>query len=428
MTIGLDTAPNDNPPLAGRMNYNNSGFGHTQGNTDYANQGYANFTKRTQVALESLGQTMDTERFSDVSIAVASTSTGNPRVYIAYCDTAKNQIRFRYGTIDNFTRYANGNYEQYDQISDDKNDTYGNKGSINDDGTTQTYSNHRWFDAHTDNYSLIAGGSTGNATGEYVSLDAIAGNGVNTDVVLVVWTDDSHLYYTYRHGTKDDTDASSGEVENKWAKPAVIATGAVQYCKVKADVTGGVHIAWFNRNTSDLQYAYMTSYNSAYGTSGDFDSSKLYISTVDSYSQVGSYLDIDVGRKTASGNVIPYISYYADGMNSLPKVAYLPEGIDRSSPVIPNGADTSTNLFTGDWEVSLMPTSSLVRDDNINVAIWKNKDTGVINYTPTVANTISTVEATDGRSTILPNKTSEVAVGYAIVKDSIGYIEIAQRK
>lgn len=429
ISIGLDTSPNDNPPLAGRMNYNNSGFGHKQGNTDYASQGYANFTKRTQVALESLGQTMDTERFSDVSIAVASKSTGDPRVYIAYCDTASNQIRFRYGTIDNFTRYANGTYEQYDQISDDKNATYtNNNGVIYDDGTNQTYSNHRWFDAHTDNYSLIAGGSTGNATGEYVSLDAIAGNGVDTDVVLVVWADDSHLYYTYRHGTKDDKDASSGGVANKWAKPAVIATGAVQYCKVKADVTGGVHIAWFNRNTSDLQYAYMTGYNSAYGASGDFDSSKLYIATVDSYSQVGSYLDIDVGRKTADGNVIPYISYYADGMNSLPKVAYLTTGIDRTSPVIPNGADTSTNLFTGDWEVSLMPTSSLVRDDNINVALWKDKETGVINKTPAVIGNITAAAATNATSTVLPNKKSEVAIGYAIVKDAIGYIEIAQRK
>ena len=76
--------------------------------------------------------------------------------------------------------------------------------------------------------------------------------------------------------------------------------------------------------------------------------------------------------------------------------------------------------------MSLMPTSSKVRNDNIQIALWKDKDTGVIDYTP--SSTVTAAEASNSGSTIKPNGTSEVAVGYATVIGTTGYVEIAQRK
>ena len=427
ISVGLDTEPNSR--YAGRMNYTNSAFGHVlnytykegnrnrTGSIDYSTQGFANFQKRTQVALESIGGAgvLDPERFSDIAVTVASKSTGYPRVYIAYCDTNNNAIRFRYGEINALQRTNNERdnptYQQFNQIADE---------GISDDNVTQNYGNHGSFDANAANYSLLAGGNTGNDADEFVSIDAIPGDSMNEDIVVIVWYDGTNLKYMYRYGTKDDTDASSEGVTDKWSQPLTIYEGIGAYCKVKADSTGGIHIACFDDTNSDLKYAYLSSY----------DSTTVYKATVDAYSQIGSNLELDVG-KTETGNVIPYISYYAEGMKSLPKIAYLPNGIDKTSAAtitvsLQNGADPETNLYTGTWEMSLMPTSSKVRNDNIQIALWKNKDTGVINYTPT--STATAVDATNSGSTIKPNGTSEVAVGYATVVGTTGYVEIAQRK
>ena len=435
VAVGLDTAPSSN--YAGRMNYTNSAFGHVSGTRDYNNLEQGNFQRRTQVALESIGGAgiLDQERFSDVSIAVGSSAGGFPTVYIAYCDTNTEEIRFRYGTINALTRYDNGTFNTFDQINDSKHD--GSNDAVQDDYSGgNNYAKHVAFEAHSDYYSLIAGGDTGNTANEYVAIDVISGandqgnHSTDDDIVVVVWYDGSDLYYMYRYGRKDDTDASSDGVaavttgnnqHGGWSKPVTIFSDAGAYCKVKADSAGGIHIACFDEFNSDLKYAYLQNYNST----------TVYKATVDAYSQIGSNLELDVGRKTAAGNVIPYISYYAEGMKSLPKIAYLPNGINRTSATtitasLTDGADSETNLYTGTWEMSLMPTSSKVRNDNIQIALWKNKDTGVIDYTP--SSTVTAAEASNSGSTIKPNGTSEVAVGYATVIGTTGYVEIAQRK
>ena len=457
ISVGLDTAPDGN--YAGRMNYTNSSFKHSvdyannsrnqTGNiTDYSNttSGYGNFQRMTQIALDSIGGggILDQERFSDVSIAVSANATNQiPRVYIAYCDVNTHQIRFRYGEVNDFSRVtitttqnnqgrwnSSHTYKHFGQLNDSK--KAGSNTAIADDVITQTYTNHTAFDAHTDYYSLIAGGTTGNNAGEFVSLDVKIGNSIEDDIVTVVWSDGANLYYMYRYGAKDDTDANSAGVtavtsgDNQhggWSKPVVIATGNNQYCKVKVDVLGGIHIAWFDRGGSDLKYAYLPTYNHL-----DTEGNTPYISVVDCYSQVGSYLDIDVARISAAGNVIPYISYYGDGMSSLPKYAYIPEGIDKSNPSVINGADISTNLFTGLWEITLIPTNAEVRADNINIAVWKDKDTGV-KKTPT-APANADAASTESTGTIHANGTTDLVVGYATVDSatSIGYIETAMKK
>ena len=124
----------------------------------------------------------------------------------------------------------------------------------------------------------------------------------------------------------------------------------------------------------------------------------------------------------------PYGQYYTIK-------AYLPGGINKASPDVPNGADDETDLFTGNWEVSLVPTSSEINEDNMNVALWKDKTTGVLTTStrpnnttdPTITKAFGTKDA-DNTKTWYGNGTSKFVLGYGITEGATGFIEIAQMK
>lgn len=448
VSTGLDTEPNQG--YGGYMQYIFSRWGGNGVNNMY------NWNADTTSALESvavpsqtyIGNTqltanlIDIDRFGTPAIAVATRT--NPTVYIAYYDGDSNHIRFRYGSVSNT---KSGRVNNFGQLSDDKCASgtvigHNNRGAvethdaaIGDDDTTgaTTYAQHRGFEAHTDYYSILAGKSngatqtdTGNGASEFVALDVIPGANANADVVVIVWYDGSDLMYTYREGEKDDKDCSSDGVTGKWSKPEVIFEGAGQYCTIKVDKNNGIHIAAYNRSGADLYYAYMPKYDQY---------AKLKTALVDSYSQVGKYISLDTALVLREGttdkyNVVPYITYYGDGFNGLPKLAYLPGGINSASPIVPNGADDDTDLFTGKWEVSIIPTSSEVNEDNMNVALWKTND-GVLTAStkPTTGYTEPTITAAGTNSaTWYGNGSSELVLGYGITDGATGFIEIGQMK
>ena len=435
ISTGLDTEPNAG--YAGYMQYILSAWGKNGINNLY------NWHGDATAALESVGipngvyvngtaltaRLIDVDRFGKPTLAVAGTN----RVYVAYFDGDNNQIRFRYGTVGNTkTGRTNAN----GQLSDDKaaagtigNDTY--------NGGNNSYGSHTMFEAHPDYYSVLAGKTqrqsatdtqvdTGNGTSEFVALDVVAGANANADVVVIVWYDGSDLMYTYRYGKKDDdTDCSSAGVADRWSEPQVIFEGVGQYCTIKVDKNNGIHIAAYNRSGADLYYAYMPAYNQY---------SKLKTALVDSYSQVGKYISLDTALVLREGtidkyNVVPYITYYGDGFNGLPKLAYLPGGINKDAAVVPNGADDDTDMFTGNWEVSLIPTSSEVNEDNMNVALWKT-NAGVLTASsrPNDYTEPSITAAGTNNATWYGNGTSNIVLGYGITKNATGFIEIAQRK
>jgi len=89
--------------------------------------------------------------------------------------------------------------------------------------------------------------------------------------------------------------------------------------------------------------------------------------------------------------------------------------------------------FTGNWEVSIVPTASRVQQDNINVGVWKNagviKDSKVNISATTVPNWdigVSSSDTTDGK--VYGNGTSNPVLAYAIKEKMNGYIETAQKK
>ena len=422
LSTGLDTNPKDD--IGGRLQYINSKWGGNELKKNNRNV-YYNWNTDVTVALDSIGvlsgtylkgkkidsKVYDIRRFSSPSIAVA----GNDRVYIAYFDKFNDQIRFVYGTSG-------------DKVTDNSGQLTGRtaeEGSIgNDNNYGETWDAHDIFESSNKNYSVVAGveypddGSTatdtGNTAGQYLDIAVIPGTDQNGDVVVFVWYDGTDLKYTYRYGTKDDTDAKSTGVTNKWSVTRnIFAEGAEigEYCKVAVDANNGIHIAAYSRSGADLYYAYLSDKDATPKTC-----------LVDSYSQVGKYISIDAAKLSATGNAIPYISYYADGFNGLPKVAYLPEGVNASTE-LKAGADNDTDLFTGDWEVSLIPTTSYVCEDNMNVAVWKNNN-GVIKTSVKTANPT----ATTNNGTCYGNGTSKFVLGYATEAGVTGYIETAQLK
>ena len=118
-------------------------------------------------------------------------------------------------------------------------------------------------------------------------------------------------------------------------------------------------------------------------------------------------------------------------MSSLPKVAYLPDGITTTSTAtitasVKDGADKLTNLFTGNWEVSVIPTSSALQTGagyNVSIGVWKNSAGQA--YKPAKVNDVVTDQNTRKR---YANGTSELVLGYGIKSNGVGYIETAMRK
>ena len=474
ISIGLDAQAHTG--IAGRMNYINSRW------VTGSSGGVRQWDKRYAIALESIGipagvsikgnivpyengvslGRIDIERFPNPAITVANHGS-TPTVYIMYYDAEHDQIRFRYGVVNNTS--ANRTDTQYGLLNDSKCEYYihssvrnpTNNGNANKqipdaDHNTNSgsdYDNHGMFEAAKDYYALVAGNyynqrndsytgnptegadpiiATGNKGSKYYAMDVVAGTAIGDDKVVMIWYDDSasKLMYMYRYGLTaagDNTDASVNGVANKWSAPKEIFNKKLQDCAIKVDPLGGIHIAAYDQTNADLVYAYLPTYNHL-----DTTDNTPYTSVVDAYSQVGKYITIDTVLDSTGTKAIPYISYFTEGMSSLPKLAYIPGGIDKTSAEtitasLKDGSSSTTNLFTGAWEVTLLPSNSSLQQYKVCVGAFRDasnkttKPTKTDGTTPTVTSGV-----------VYPNGETDLVVGYSIRDNGISYMETAMRK
>lgn len=273
--------------------------------------------------------------------------------------------------------------------------------------------------------------STGNKGSKYYAMDVIAGTDIGSDKVIMIWYDGSaqKLMYVYRTNITETSnmDASSAGVKNGnttyWSVPKSVfgdTTLPLQDCVIKADSKGGIHIAAYDLISADLKYAYMPNYNHL-----DTATNTAYTCTVDAYSQCGNCLQIDTVLDSTGNKVIPYISYLSEGMFYLPKVAFIPGGIDPTAPgnAIKDGADKDTKLFTGNWEVSLIPTTSELQKYNVCIGVWRDADGKIT--TPTKGTDAAT-GTTDRKR--YANGNTNLVLGYSHKLNGIGYMETAMYK
>ncbi len=422
---------NSNPPSVAVYNFFTSRWGHpTPANGNGASNQSLSMEEIAQRGNKLSGgstKNIDKRRIKSSSIVAhyysGTGDTAKTNVYLAYYDSINSEIRFRWGTVENKTN-ANSKYIQASQdrkLNDNDSDRYRNKevqliAETYSDGTVST--------------------TTLGKAGPYVSLDVI-GKSDGKDTVVLVWYDGEDTYYTYStnitnsapenmaaNATKCYTSAPNyntytkpqGVLTTFWARPTLIFTGAGEFCKVVADVNGGVHIAAQDPDGGDLRYAYLPAVDASYAE----DKNSV---VVDSYGIVGSQITIDVVKD--DGKIIPYIGYYA---GSLPKLAYLPGGVALDENGYLTTSVSADEMFTGDWEVGFVPTSSSVVEDRVNVALWKKAD-GTLDVSTTGTSKANYNNTNYKQGICYGNGTSNPALGYVRKESGAKYwVETAQKK
>ncbi len=447
---------------------------------------------------DNVVRTFNKERIRSPSIATVAKSANaadGTKVYLAYYDEINDEIRFKHGEfVDNDNRIKNWYKYTHDEETADAGanaffgDFYGCvEGSDRDPSSTykakdennveQTYKYIEAEDKYVSEWlgkqtveqrggwytlahnSLIAGqsknkeyrpydwdtnnkltaGTRASVTtavttigdapvyaGKYVSIAAIAEGGDSDDAIVAVWWDaeNSQLLYSYNLTPNSIQVGQYAQKYTKWSTPVAIfgaGNGIGEYCKVVVDKNEGVHVAAYDGLSGDLWYAYVSDFKNPSGA-------KTCI--VDSYGIIGTELNIDVALD-ASGNPVPYISYYA-GSCARPKIAYWAGTESIATSSLRESADDE--VFTGAWEVSIVPTSSKVSVDHINVGVWKDSD-GKLNWSTKDGNAPDSSNSNVGTTApgtndgkVYGNGSKNPVLGYAITQGSKGYIETAQMK
>lgn len=191
------------------------------------------------------------------------------------------------------------------------------------------------------------------------------------------------------------------------------------YVSMAVDNDDGVHLAYYSATGGDLYYSYISA-----------PKTKIVTKTVmvDSYGSVGTYTMIDVAKDSENGNFIPYISFRCESNSDTTasvKIAY-PVNWDKIGNVL-NGVD-SDDRYTGDWEVSVVPTDNTPLTDYTNIGMNKNPS-GVKTVFATGADISQAWAATfavSDSTTVYGNGTSNPVVSYAVSEN--GVLEMAQKK
>lgn len=366
----------------------------------------------------------------DCSQFATTVNGNNTNLYMMYYDNTLGELKFKAGTID-----TTDNRRPYAvDLSSSSIENF-IKGSVEfgdfaDDAFNESCSSD--LNAYNPNYShlsivsTVASGANGKPKakpGAYYSIAALPSSDGKSEVVVAVWYDaiNKNLWYSYienplaNAGNRD----SSGAVSTEWASPVSILEGTSgESCAIAVDEDRHIHIAAYSRkNAGSLYYAYLDSYNSP------FDEKKNLVK-VDSYGSTGQYITMEVA-KDSKGNNIPYIGYWMNSM-SYPKYAYL---VDTDISDGPKPGVDENNRYTGAWESIMIPTSSDILRDDINIGLYRYKEAenghlkGEIREIPRQAETAGEKFGVAGG-----NGTKNPVFAYGISETGSGYIETAQLK
>ena len=379
------------------------------------------------------------ERIRSTTLTTAPNTSGTS-VYLAYYDAINEEIRFKWGIVNN-TIGNNGLFvQQYytgdGRKLDDKTYNLNNNSLIAGQTTDKVIKSDGTMYNTDGNTAVVTTENVPVYAGEYVSIVALPGKGTSDDAVVAVWWDykNHQLLYSYNLTPKSIAQKEFKQVDTEWTTPkAIFGTGIGEYCKVETDAKYGIHIAAYDSFSGDLWYAYVEDFMSP-------ETAKTGL--VDSYGFVGNELNIDVALDD-NNNPIPFISYYAMSA-SRPKIAKWQNSMSLSNSTDLNGS--IEDACTANWEISVIPTTSTVLIDHINVGVWKNSS-GNLTYSTKDGNEPNGIEPgttnanvgkttynivvghkTESSGTVYGNGSKNPVLGYAITEGSNGYIETAQMK
>ena len=276
------------------------------------------------------------ERIKNPKIATL-VSDDKTKMYTVYYDSAYSKLVFRYGT------------SKYDSQSSVRWNA----------GITARGSKSSASGAYTiDNSSNV---------GEYAAVGVIPTGltGLTGGTAVVCWKSGDALKFMY-----NETPSNSSTWKTNCA--VIDSDYAGEYCDLAVDSAGGIHIAYY-RAGNKLKYAYLESYKAT----------KADVCMVDSYLSVGENISIETSSKTISykdGSAtkyryVPYISYYSNAIG-LAKVAW-PVKLGKNSAS--NNTNTfvdgaTSDMFTGDWEVQVLPTALTTKILNYTIGVGEKKN------------------------------------------------------
>ena len=385
--------------------------------------------------------------------ANAPSTTTPVYVYMSYFDDITKQVRFRWGTVGDASDNIDGKYNSkstdnsftrvgnsygLDDVINSKYTGYAQDGKstgiCRENAKTDTdsyirysYENNSGVPVQVIAQSTVQ--STGTVRGAYKqSTTYKAGKYVAMGIVdkkttspkaVVFWSDGLKLYMAYNENPT---------TTKVWTSKIVDNNGGLNV-KCAVDSVGGIHVAYYTTNGGNLKYAYLSSYRATPS-----------ICVVDANGAVGTKCTIDV-VKNDSGKQVPYISYQLIGGVATynAKVAYRTDFSQDNFA----GADEK-DFYTGKWEISVVPTSSLLKDDTINIGLWRDSDgtakaftsnknwksADILKYGGTAgSSSFETVKNSTmdvgSPSIVYGNNTANPIVGYGVES---GAIEIAQKK
>ena len=253
----------------------------------------------------------------------------------------------------------------------------------------------------------------------FFSVAASSVDKTTSPKAVVFWSDGLKLYMAYNENPT---------TTKVWTSKIVDNNGGLNV-KCAVDSVGGIHVAYYTTNGGNLKYAYLSSYTATPS-----------ICVVDANGAVGTKCTIDV-VKNDSGKQVPYISYQLIGGVATynAKVAYRTDFTQDNFA----GADEK-DFYTGKWEISVVPTSSLLKDDTINIGLWRDSDgtakaftsnknwksADILKYgggagTSSFASVYNGTMNVGSPSIVYGNNTANPIVGYGVES---GAIEMAQKK
>ena len=265
--------------------------------------------------------------------------------------------------------------------------------------------------------------------GQYLDMGVLPSTATSANPTIVIcWYDRVAKKLVLSYDTPSDEDDISedyipkgdGMTVGMWAENAdVISSKGGMYCRMAIDGDDGIHIAHYDLSGVNLLYTYVP----VSGGIPQMDKATTII--VDSYSSVGTYCTIDVAK--VGNNHVPYIGYYSAALQDTTasaRVAYPVEFDKTGYPTFP-GAEG--DKYTGNWEVSIVPTNQIPIIDRVNVGVHKTAE-GVLQAIPT-GRRVSDAETNEfpvSDSTIVfGNGTLNPAMVYCVDE---GPVEMGQKK
>lgn len=370
--------------------------GNTYGGVLWGGEGkpYSLFSSRwggssLSIGANSIPAQQDKDRYQGISYASLVNASSTTNLYMAFMDNIQGGIYLKYGVMQGTSPTANGTF-----TSD--------------------------MDQYITSAIKICEPTE---SSEYLSVGVTQNN-----TVVVVWYDGGKLMYKFGQFSYNATKETLTP-PTSWTTVSDLALKAGKFCALAVDNADGIHIAYSDTFKNDLKYIYLSNVNpNAAGV-------VKKIATVDSYLTVGQNITIDVAQTKINGTnyQIPYIGYFA-ATPQRPRYAYIadPQKFYGTS----NIDGTIADKYTGVWECKVIPSASTIFIDdntpwNVNVGVWKNKDTLKKNNSGVLTNSTTGTAAGGNTGKVYGNGTTNAVVSYLVnnpTNPAQNYGETAQLK